>query len=1062
MDETSLSKCALYDVRLAAHATAATGVWLWSSDGTRVWWANPAGCATFRAQSPSDLAARRFEAGDPARAAVVRLAATLPQSGVARLERLRGFAGHGHYPLWRPLVCACSLFRFDHASGVLVMATEAAGPALSLAEQVRRLDLDADAAIAAVTPDGAILFATAEATRRLAGATAVDVIKADALCATAVAAGAAAGDTRIGPATVRRIGSGTGTVLLVRFEEAAPASGAKVNTRENVFRGNAFQANVQHHIQEHIQKYIHEQTEEPIQEEPVPENTDLPVVALAVPDRAAATPAPSDGAAIASADDQAALVSTVPEEPPPAAASAAESATAPEIAPRRQYPLRFIWQMDADGRFTLGSDEFTEIIGSRSAIALGRPWREINADLDLDAAGRVAEAVATRETWSNITISWPVDDSSERLDVELAGLPAFDKTRTFLGYRGFGVCRDIERIESLRAMRRHAMLAPADGFADTTITAHSPAAAKNVLPFPGPAMSADTHAEPWINSDQRSPALSPGEHSAFRELARQLTARLQDGETAADSGDPSRAMQNSGASEGAVQDTAAQEAAPDSAFMFEDVRRAGAFEDHALLNRLPVGILAYRLDELVFVNRAFLAMTGYADLQALTAAGGLDALFVESGIGALTDTGEGGRHLAIATRSGNQLPVEGRLFATSWNGEPAFAVLLAKTETDQRIMAADAALRHAEGEARELRTILDGVTDAVVFVDRNGRMLSSNRGGETLFGRSRRDLEGAYFTNLIAPADHNTLADALRQAQRDSIAAAIILSVQAIDGTEMPVSAAIRRIGDSGDRFSIAIRELTASEGATAAPAGPTTAGDKSAALTKLSHDARTPLNSILGFCDMMVEERFGPIGNDRYRDYIGDIRKAGAHLMTLLADAVDLARIEAGTFRLSPTAVSLNEVVSECVLEMQPQANEARVIVRTSLAPAAHRVVADIGAVRQIVANLLGHTINSSRPGGQVIVSTGMTPAGDVVLRLRDNGNGLSEKAITAALEPHGPQETTPPWSATGQTLPLTKALAEANHGRLKVTSKPHDGSLFEVSFTAKAEIADWVSGVR
>jgi signal transduction histidine kinase len=209
-----------------------------------------------------------------------------------------------------------------------------------------------------------------------------------------------------------------------------------------------------------------------------------------------------------------------------------------------------------------------------------------------------------------------------------------------------------------------------------------------------------------------------------------------------------------------------------------------------------------------------------------------------------------------------------------------------------------------------------------------------------------------------------------------------------------------------------------------------------------------------------MLEQRFGPIGNDRYRDYVDNMRKAGTHLMTLLADAADLAGIEAGTFRLSPTAVVLADVVSECVLQMQPQANEARVIVRTSFAPAAHRVIADIGAVRQIVGNLLGQAIASSRPGGQVIVSTGMTPAGDVVLRLRDNGNGLSEKEIAAALQPAGPQETTPPWSSTGQTLPLTKALAEANHARLKITSKPNDGSLFEVSFTAKAEIADRAFG--
>ena len=89
-----------------------------------------------------------------------------------------------------------------------------------------------------------------------------------------------------------------------------------------------------------------------------------------------------------------------------------------------------------------------------SEIVSGRPWSELNAELGLDPAGRVAQAVASRETWSNITISWPIDGSDERLEVELAGLPSFDRSRNFLGYRGFGVCRDIAHIERLATTRQ--------------------------------------------------------------------------------------------------------------------------------------------------------------------------------------------------------------------------------------------------------------------------------------------------------------------------------------------------------------------------------------------------------------------------------------------------------------------------------------------------------------------------------------------------------------------------------------------------------------------------------
>ena len=86
--------------------------------------------------------------------------------------------------------------------------------------------------------------------------------------------------------------------------------------------------------------------------------------------------------------------------------------------------------------------------------AFGRPWSEIADELKLDPDNQVARAVATHETWSGIVMSWPVDDSSERLPIELSGLPVFDRDRSFRGYRGFGVCRDIERINQLARARR--------------------------------------------------------------------------------------------------------------------------------------------------------------------------------------------------------------------------------------------------------------------------------------------------------------------------------------------------------------------------------------------------------------------------------------------------------------------------------------------------------------------------------------------------------------------------------------------------------------------------------
>ena len=159
----------------------------------------------------------------------------------------------------------------------------------------------------------------------------------------------------------------------------------------------------------------------------------------------------------------------------PAPALAPEPAPAETHEPERRHPLRFVWQMDAEGRFSLASGEFVEVIGPSVAAAFGRPWAEIVKELALDPNDEIVRAIATRNTWSGITLDWPVEGSNDRLPVELSGLPIFDRDRLFRGYRGFGVCRDVVRIENLMTRRFVREPDPADAAPD--------ARPENILPF---------------------------------------------------------------------------------------------------------------------------------------------------------------------------------------------------------------------------------------------------------------------------------------------------------------------------------------------------------------------------------------------------------------------------------------------------------------------------------------------------------------------------------------------------------------------------------------------------
>ena len=221
--------------------------------------------------------------------------------------------------------------------------------------------------------------------------------------------------------------------------------------------------------------------------------------------------------------------------------------------------------------------------------------------------------------------------------------------------------------------------------------------------------------------------------------------------------------------------------------------------------------------------------------------------------------------------------------------------------------------------------------------------------------------------------------------------------------------------------------------------------------LAKVSHEVRTPLNSIIGFAELMLQERFGPIGNTRYKGYSEDIHQSGLYALSLLNDLLDISKIEAGKFELDFTAVDVAEVVEACVASLQPLAKRTRIVLRTSLADDLPVVVADPRRLKQILLNLLTNAIKFTKEGGQVIVSGTMVD-GELRLRVRDSGVGMSKNEIAYAMQPFHQLDTAPRrQSGTGLGLPLTKALADANRARLELSSEPGVGTSADVIFPAE-----------
>ena len=585
----------------------------------------------------------------------------------------------------------------------------------------------------------------------------------------------------------------------------------------------------------------------------------------------------------------------------------------------------------------------------------------------------------------------------------------------------------------------------------------SAAASSNIVPIrPGALDALARETAPSFPAE--SVELSRSERDAFREIARALVGRApasrdepSDERAGADNrralGIDTSAEQPTDRQGGAV---AARGAADD-----EVRRNAGA-----VLDRLPVGALVARDGQALYANRTLLELIGYRDFAEFQAANALSRMFRDRDPQAMTAEDVGA--VAIVRADGQVLSVDGHAQAISWDGAPATLIALRRSlEAELR-----ARMRVAESEAAtlgglassDLQAMLDRASDGAVTLDLAGRILSLNAPAERLFGYHQNEIAGESLLMLLAPQSHPEATARLESLSRGGEAEAGFRPLQVVgrdrSGASIPLALTLARIGPSeAPEFCALVRDLSrerdterrliaAREGAEAASAA------KTDFLAQVSHEIRTPLHAILGFSEVMLEERFGPIGNERYKDYIKDIHASGSHVMSLADDLLDLSKIEAGKLELAFASVDANSVIRECVSLMQPQAARERVIMRVSLHDRLPRVMVDERSLKQIMLNLMSNAVKFNEPGGQVIVSTAIDAAGQAVIRVRDTGVGMNENEVGLALTPFSQVGKAGAKGGAGLGLPLTKALVEANKAEFSIKSRREQGTLIEIAF--------------
>ena len=226
----------------------------------------------------------------------------------------------------------------------------------------------------------------------------------------------------------------------------------------------------------------------------------------------------------------------------------------------------------------------------------------------------------------------------------------------------------------------------------------------------------------------------------------------------------------------------------------------------------------------------------------------------------------------------------------------------------------------------------------------------------------------------------------------------------------------------------------------------------KSEFLANMSHELRTPLNAIIGFAEMMEMQVFGDLGNDHYREYIGDIHNSGQHLLNLINDILDVSKVEAGKIELRESDIDVADVIAGCVRLVAERASTGEVSIALDVPRDLPALYADEHRVKQILLNLLSNGVKFTPPKGTVTVRARADRMQGFAVEVIDTGIGIAAKDIPRAFEPFVQIDSALNRKAegTGLGLPLSRALMALHGGSLDLISEAGKGTNVRVAFPA------------